>query len=171
MVGKAIEQNLAECISNGYLINDTIPVAALTIKRYKGQDNNIYVITDTYFRNLSRKFDKTKYVFNGEEYGKNRLVYAIIRKYIEDNPETIYSRLENVFPRTIQGSSGCFDSAERAIEIYNRTGHKRHFIKPEEIIELKDTKIAISTQWGVKNIPRFIQAARDLNYKITEKKE
>jgi hypothetical protein len=45
LVGKAIDKDLADKISAGYLITESIPVAALTPKRYRGQDSNIYVIT------------------------------------------------------------------------------------------------------------------------------
>ena len=118
LVGSAIDKNLAESISSGCLIRDSIPVAALTLRRYKGQDNNIYVITDTYFKNLSKRFDRTKYTFNKGEYGKSRVVHAIFRKYVGDNPGITYSRLESVFSRSLQGSWGCFDTIERAQEIH-----------------------------------------------------
>lgn len=171
LVGNAIAKDLAESISSGFLIRETIPVAALTLRRYKGQDNNIYVITDTYFKNLSKRFDRTKYLFNKEEYGKNRIVHAIMKKYVEDNPCVTYSRLESVFPRPLQGSWGCFDTIEKAQEIHANSGYRRHFLRPEEIIEVKDAKIAVSTQWGIGNINKFLQRARSLKYEIIEKKE
>ncbi len=171
LVGKAIDKDLAEKISAGYLIKESIPVAALTLKRYRGQDNNIYVITDTYFKNTSKKFDKTRYLYNREEHGKNRLVLAVMKKHVESNPDITYSQLESIFPRSLQGSWGCFDTIERAEEIYSTSGYRRHFSKPEEIIQLKDARIAVSTQWGIGNITKFIQKARSLNYQISEKKQ
>ena len=171
LVGNTINQKLAEKIAQGYLIKDSIPVAALTLRRYRGQDNNIYIITDTYFKNLSKKFDRTKYIFNNVEYGKSRLVHSIIKKYVEDNPEITYSKLENIFPRNLQGSWGCFATLEKAQEKYTESGYKRYFINPEEIIELENTKIAVSSQWGLGNIQKFIQRAKRLGYEIIEKEE
>ena len=53
----------------------------------------------------------------------------------------------------------------------NKSGYKRHFLKPDEIIELNDTKIVVSTQWGIGNIDNFIQNAKNLNYEINDKIE
>ena len=166
LIGNEIDSKLSEKINNGYLINGLIPVAALTIKRYRGEDNNIYVLTDTYFKNLSRNFDKTQYLFNGNVYGKGRLVLALVKKYVEDNPDITYANLEKIFPKKLEGSRGVFDSLEKAKEIYNRSNRKRHFIKPEEIIMLKDTKIVVSTQWGIRNINNILKKAKELKYKV-----
>lgn len=171
LIGKAIDKNLAQKISAGYLIRESIPVAALTINRYRGQDNNIYVITDTYFQNTSKKFDRTKYIFDEEEYGKSRLVLAVIKKHVENNPDITFSQLESAFPRSLQGSWGCFDTIERAEEIHANSGYKRHFIRPDEIIKLKDAIIAVGTQWSIRSISNFIPKAKGLGYKISEKKQ
>jgi hypothetical protein len=42
----------------------------------------------------------------------------------------------------------------------------RHFLKPEEIIQLADSRIAVTNQWGIGNINHFINQARKLDYKI-----
>lgn len=171
LVGSSINPKLAEKIEQGYLIKDTIPVAALTLKRYRGEDNNIYIITDTFFKNISRKFDRTKYIFNKEKHGKNRLVLAVIKKYVEENPEITFSKLEKVFPPKLQGSWGCFATEEKAQEIYTKSNYKRFFLKPEEIIEIHDSKISVCSQWGLGNIHRFIEAAKSLGYEILMEKE
>jgi hypothetical protein len=168
LVGSSVNGSLREKIEKGYLIKESIPVAALTLKRYRGEDNNIYVVTDTYFHNVSRKFDRTKYVFNKETYGKNRLVHAVIAKYAEDHPGITYSQLQSIFPKKLQGSYGCFQTLDSAHEIVNSSGRKRHFVKPEEIVELKDVRIAVCTEWGVKNIGGFVETARRLGFAIEE---
>ncbi len=167
LVGTSINSELQIKINSGYLIQDSIPVAALVINRYRGDDNQIYVLTESYFNNISRKFDKTQYKFNGELYGKGRLVLAIIKKYIEDNLNITYSELETIFPKSLQGSFGVISTLKDAEDVYNSTERKRHFIKPNEIINLNDnTKVAISTQWGIGNIDNILKKAIELNYKI-----
>ena len=47
--------------------------------------------------------DKTKYMFEGKVYPKNRLVLAIIKKYVEQNNPS-YEQLNNVFDKSLQGS-------------------------------------------------------------------
>jgi hypothetical protein len=167
LVGTAITQDLRFTIENGYLVDDTIPVAALTLSRYKGNDNNVYVVTDTFFRNDSRKFDKTKYLFANNIYGKNRLVLAVIRRYVEEHPGLTFASLSKAFPKELQGWSGCFDTFENAKRLADSTGHKRHFISADETVELIDSQIAVSSQWGIGNIGRFLGNAVKLGFKIS----
>jgi len=166
LVGDNITNELEKKISDGYLIEDSIPVAALTIKRFRGNDNNIYVVTNTYFKNLSRKFDRTQYLFNGKKYGKGRLVLAVIKHHVSINENYSYQKLEKDFPKELQGSQGVFDQLDKAIEIKDKTGHKRHFLAIEDLLEIENIKIAVSTEWGIGNIEKFIKRCRDLNYKI-----
>jgi hypothetical protein len=72
------------------------------------------------------------------------------------NPTITYAELEKDFPQLLQGSMGVFDTSENAQEIFDRTGHKRHYLKPDELIELSDSIIATSTQWGIGNIEPFV---------------
>ncbi|REL34698.1 hypothetical protein [Thalassotalea euphylliae] len=166
LVGSSISPELAAKITNGYLTSDGIPIAALTLQRFRSSRGNVYVTTDTYFKNNSNSKDTTKYLFDGEEYGKGRLVLAVIQRHIELNSEISYAELAKQFPKRCQGSKGVFTSATEANEIYTSTGRKRHFIAPEELIELSDSTIAVCTQWGVKNIDKFISRAVELGHKI-----
>ena len=126
----------------------------------------MYVVTDTFFQNVSRKFDKTKYQLNGKVYWKNGLVLACIKKYVEDHPKLTFSALEKAFPRKLQGSRGCFDTVERAQGILANSGHRRHFLKPDELIDLADVRIAVCDQWTKDSIGRFLGAAKELDFKI-----
>jgi hypothetical protein len=167
LVGTSIDSILRAKIEKGYVAPDSVPIAALTLARYT-DDNNVYVVTDTFFRNVSRTFDMTKYDFNGKVYGKNRLVLATIKKYVEDHPESTFSALEKAFPRNLQGGWGCFDTVDEAQGILASSGHRRHFLKPEEIVDLADARIAVCDQWGIGNIGRFLEAARKLGFRIKE---
>lgn len=166
MIGETIEPDLMTKIRKGYYFNTDIPIAALTLNRYRGQDGNVYVVTDTYFVEKVTGRDFTKYTFNGSTYGKNRLVLAVIKDYVSKNLDITFSSLEKIFPKTLQGSE-TFTTEE----IAKNKRDRRNFIKPEELITLKDSVIAVSTQWGRGNIERFVKhAIKKLKYTIDEKK-
>jgi hypothetical protein len=112
----------------------------------------------------SRKYEK--YVFEGKEYGKGRLVLAIITAHVKAHPAITSNDLLKTFPKRLQGSSrGVFDPKEKAMEAFNREGRKRHFLDENELLQLSDGVVAVSTQWGV-NTDNFIDHARSLGYKI-----
>lgn len=111
-------------------------------------------------QSLNRKRDTTKYEFKGKKLAKNRLVLAIVKEYAETINNPTYEALKQAFPDHLQGRS-VIEKQEDAEEIFSSTGHKRHFIKPEEIIELSDGPIAVSNQWGVRNLPPFIEHCRE----------
>lgn len=114
---------------------------------------------------VSRR-DSTKYSFNNHTYGKGRLVLAIIKEYIASNPETLFEDLLLIFPKSLQGSTGVFSKHKDAQEIYERTRHKRHFLKSNELIQLSDCVVAVSTEWGAMNIDAFIRKAQSIGYTV-----
>lgn len=156
LVGTSILPELQLKLQNGYITESGIPIAGMVIRRFKSLKNEIFVITDTFFKYNYTNRDFSKFEFKGNIYNKARLVNQIIRSYIELNPNVTYAELEKAFPRKLQGSSGIFDTDEKAQEIYDRTGHKRHYLKPDELIKLSDSIIATSNQWGIDNIKSFV---------------
>ncbi|GAA5316345.1 MAG: hypothetical protein AseanaTS_15490 [Candidatus Pelagadaptatus aseana] len=110
--------------------------------------------------------DTTKYNFNSHTYGKGRLVLAVIKQYVLDNPEITEIELLSAFPKSLQGSIGVFNELQVVVDKYENKNHKRHFIKDGEIIELSDTTIAVSTEWGEGNISNFIDQAEKYGYSI-----
>ncbi|WP_261844572.1 hypothetical protein [Aliamphritea ceti] len=166
LVGSSIHPDLAHKINNGYSTKCGVPVAALSVQRFKGENGGVYVTTDVFFKNNLSVKDTTKYLFNGGNYGKGRLVLAVLKKFVEENPKVTYSELESTFYKSLQGSSGVFSTQCDAKEVFAKTSRWRHFIKPEELIKLSDSTIAVSSQWGVGNIDRLIQKAIELGYKI-----
>ncbi|MCP5304389.1 MAG: hypothetical protein H6953_02990 [Chromatiaceae bacterium] len=114
------------------------------------------------------KRDTTKYRFRGKKLGKGRLVLAVIKEYVADHAGTSCHDLQVQFPKHLQGSNGVFNKEAEAREIVERTSHKRHFLKSNELIHLADCKVAVSTEWGKGNIDNFIRQARSLGYEIEE---
>lgn len=168
LIGSSIEAELANQLVNGYSTPSGIQIAALTIQRFRSKEGNVYVTTDTYFGGTGSSKDSSKYMFNGLKLGKGRLVLAIIKQHITSNPDISYSELEKIFPQSCQGSKGVFATAEIANGIYTTSGKKRHFLEPQELIKLSDCTIAVSSQWGITNIGKFIKRAKEFGFSIEE---
>lgn len=165
LVGCNISNELRDKLSVGYEYNG-IPIAGMTLKRFKSSNNEIFVISDTFFKFKYYSKDYSKFLFNNQEYNKGRLVNAVIKYYIENHPDITFSELKTKFPDKIQGSFGVFDTKEKAEDIYQRWGHKRHYINPEEEIKIGDAVIATCTQWNPENIKQFLNQANNLGMKI-----
>ncbi len=166
LVGASINPELADKISKGYITDSGIQIAALTIQRFRSTIGNVYVTTDTYFKNTLSTKDTSKYMFNGKLLGKSRLVLAVIKQHVENNPDLTFSELEKQFPKKCQGSRGVFSTAEHANDIYAKSNRRRHFINADELIKLFDVSIAVTNQWGIGNIDKFITVAKSVGYKI-----
>ncbi len=115
--------------------------------------------------------DYSKYKFQGKEYNKARLVHSVVKAYVEQNQSVTFTELKTIFPDSI-GSYGVFTTEEDAVEIFNKRGRKRHYIKPDELIKLSDATIAVSSRWSSKgkSIPSFIEKVNSKlgdNFKIT----
>ena len=165
LVGASIDLSLAEKLRQGYLTVDGIPIATLTLQRFRGSDGSVLVTTDSYFRQLNSK-DSTKYVFEGKLLGKGRLVLEVVKRYVEANPTITFAQLEKTFPKSSQGSSGVIVPADVANHIYSTSGRRRHFLRPDELVQLQDGPAAVSNQWGIGNIDRFIKRASELKITI-----
>lgn len=95
--------------------------------------------------------DTSKLKFNGELYGKGRLVLAVVKKYIEDNPKTTLAKLKEVFPDELQPRYGMLQEVSKAKKI--SADRDRYFLKPEDLIKVGDKKIAVCNQFGSHNLP------------------
>ena len=166
LIGSSIDEELARKIKKGNKFND-IPIAAITIQRFRGDDGQIYVWSDSYVsKYISSGKDTTKYILNGDKslkLGKNRLVLEVMKLYIKSNPNITFAELEDKFPKNIHGGRKGVFIAHGDIEEKDMI---RFFTKDDEILKLKDIDIAVSTQWGIGNINNFINRARELGFEI-----
>ncbi len=117
-------------------------------------------ITET---TASSNRDKTKYMLDGKVYPKNRLVLAIIKKYVEKYHPT-FNELNDVFDKSLQGSLGVVETYDNAAKISDST--KRYFMKDEDILTLNNQKVVVCTQWGIFNIVKFVKRAQSLGFEI-----
>lgn len=110
--------------------------------------------------------DKTRYMFKGNVYLKNKLVLAVVTDYVNKHPNITVSELKEVFNKSLQGSIGVVES--EMIARLRKDYEVRFFAKDYEILHLSDGNAYVCTQWGILNIPNFIARARQLGYEIEE---
>jgi 5-methylcytosine-specific restriction protein B len=114
--------------------------------------------------------DYTKYQFNGQEFGKNRLVLEVIQEYVKKEAPNS-EMLLTTFASEIQGSRGIFISKAKYDQLPDSSDDKknnRYFKKEEETISLNDEEFLVTTQWGVDNIVKFIDNAKKIGFEIKE---
>ena len=107
--------------------------------------------------------DKTKYMFEGKVYPKNRLVLAIVKRYAENNNPT-FEELSEVFDKSLQGSLGVVELYDDAAKVSD--AQKRYFMKDEDVLTLQNQKVVVCTQWGIFNIVKFVKRAQALQFDI-----
>jgi len=106
--------------------------------------------------------DYTKFRFDGQVYAKNRLVLAVVKKHIGNNPEITMQELTQTF--TASRLPTIITPIKEAREITERTRYRRHFI--DEPIVLVDAEVAVNNQWDAGGIEVFIDLADKLGYSI-----
>ena len=111
--------------------------------------------------------DKTKYSFNGENYGKGRLVLEVVREFVSDHADITHEELQLAFPKQLQGSIGVINETSFVKNKYKDKDHKRHFLNVDEAIQLSDCSVAVCTEWGAGNINNFIKQTEEHGYKIS----
>ena len=113
---------------------------------------------------ISQQRDKTKYLFGGNIYHKNKLVLAVVKKYIEQHPDLTCGELKAAFNKSLQGSIGVVEY--ETIAKRRKDYAVRFFSDEEEILHLADGNMFVCTQWGIGNIPNFIKRAEQLGFEI-----
>ena len=118
--------------------------------------------------NISDNRDYSKYIFEGQTYGKGKLVLAVVQKYVAENPSVTFDDLQKAFPDSLQGSKGVVRlSSSVSPEDKGVGGVKRYYINAGEVITIAGKEILVSDQWGAGNIEKFIKNAIDnLNFDI-----
>lgn len=110
--------------------------------------------------------DFSKYKFNGNEFGKGRLVLEVVAYYCKNNTDVNALNLKNKFPKDLQPR---LDIVILFSEFDNNPNLMiRYFTKENEIITLNNgEKVVVCNQWGVGNIDNFINyAKKELGYVI-----
>lgn len=136
------------------------------VKKLKERDNTLdEVRLNEMVANSTNSRDTTKYMFEGKKYGKNRLVLAIIKKYVEMNPKITATELLSTFDKSLQGSLGVVRILED-VQVNCKDYEMRFFTATDEIIETSTDKCVVCTQWGIGNIDYLISRAQMLGMEI-----
>lgn len=117
---------------------------------------------------FANKKDTTKYFFDGVLYPKNRLVLAVVKKYVELNPGISRFQLKAKFDKSIQGSIGVIE--EKSIAAKRNNYQKRFFANSDDIINLKDGEMLVCTQWAISNLTNFLHRAKEFGFVIKANK-
>lgn len=117
-------------------------------------------------KNNQRQKDKTHYIFAGKEYLKNKLVWAVVKSYVDVHSDITVQQLKQVFDKALQGSIGVVVECNEA---QRRSDYqKRFFAENDEIIHLTDGDMYVCNQWGVLNLPNFLKRAEQLGFDIKQ---
>jgi len=108
--------------------------------------------------------DNRKFKFDGQEYGKGPLVRAVVENYAKKNPKTTIAQLKKVFPDELLHRYGIFQEIKDAKKL---SGNRdRYFMKPEQIIKVKDGTVAVCNQFTAENIQPFLKVAKEQGFII-----
>lgn len=109
------------------------------------------------------KRDYSKYLFNGKELNKRKLVLEIIHTHISNkNIRTFHELLED-FPQDLKKGRKLFKEFDDAF----KNERSRFFINEDEVLHLEDGKYVVSNQWGVGNIQIILDKADSFGYEIS----
>lgn len=116
--------------------------------------------------NTNKQRDKTRYLFKGNVYLKNKLVLAVIKDYVSNNRAITCAELKRIFDKSLQGSIGVVEYENIAKQ--RKDYQVRFFDKEDEVLKLKDGNMLVCSQWGIMNITNFIKRAEQLGYTIEQ---
>ena len=166
LVGPEFDDEVIKKIESGGQNQDV--VYGVELQRYF-DDGNWYVFTRWY--GPKSKKDYTKYILNGNKnkpLGKGRLVYEVIKNYLNQNPGIGFTQLKKAFPDSLRNKK--HQSVKNHVvamesSVMQDDRFSRYFKEP---LMCADGAIVVSSQWGIGNIKPFIERAIAKGYIINE---
>lgn len=116
--------------------------------------------------------DNTRFSLNGGSFlPKRNFVHSVVAQYIKDNPRVTLDELETRFPSELASKvRGVVRTLTQVKSWASQNGPDiltRYCTKENEILSLYDgTEIVVNSQWGSKNLPRFLAVAKKI-YNVT----
>jgi hypothetical protein len=125
-----------------------------------------------------------EYQINGIDgaFEEGKLALAVLQDYCSKN-ECTFNELKEIFPDEVQGdkdyikqkiggNTGVFDTLAEAEERERMSANEDCFSIADcfvlhDPITIKDATIAVSNQWGERNLPLFIEKAEAVGYTIS----
>ncbi len=136
------------------------------VEKLKGVQPEAPFVPPRIERSPQKSRDKTKFLFNNELFGKNRLVLAVVSSYVHAHPNITANELMIVFPKNLQGSLGVVRLLSEAKASYIDCA-KRFFCCPEEIIHTQTEDCVVCSQWTSSNIGQFVNHTSSLGMHIS----
>lgn len=109
--------------------------------------------------------DRKSYNFKGVEYGKGKLVLAVVKDFVGTREGIDYAGLKSAFPDDLLRNYGIFKPLQEARKVSEK--RKRYFLGADQVVELKDGPVAVCNQFTKENILDFLVRAKQLGYQIT----
>ena len=132
----------------------------------KEKTSSEVISKETFLEERPVQRDKTRYMFKGNIYLKNKLVLAVVKDYVSKNQAITCNELKTVFDKSLQGSIGVVEY--ESIAKQRKDYEIRFFGKEDEILRLVDGNMLVCSQWGILNISNFIKRAEQLGCKIEQ---
>lgn len=114
--------------------------------------------------------DFTQYTFDGQTFGKGRLVLSLVRRYVADHPGTDFAALREAFPDALQADSPLqFSTAQVVVARQSDVADadmQRFFAKDDDVLDVADAKVLVSREWNRHNILNVLAHAESLGYQV-----
>ena len=90
---------------------------------------------------------------------------------IKNNPSITYDEMLKIFLPGKEGTAGhkwgVIQKKEYGMKVLDETGHKRFYLKDNEILKISDAEIVVCNQWGAGNIQGFLDLCNKLDISIS----
>lgn len=107
--------------------------------------------------------DLTKYRFNGQVYGKGRLIQAMLLDFVSVRKKISLEELQSIFPKELHGKYEIIED----VRLIKKNGLGDRYYKDNVFILLDGTKCLICNQWGSGNVHNiFVYIKKCYDYKF-----
>ncbi len=114
------------------------------------------------------KQGKSKFLFNGLEYAqKGRLVHAVVKRFIEENPDVTIESLDKTFNVTTRKFVATLEEAMTILDSNGKAGGN-YYTKPEDVISSKNGKVVVGNYWPMKFFTVFMDTVKKIGYSVEE---
>lgn len=114
------------------------------------------------------KQGKSKFLFNGQEYAlKGRLVHAVVKRFIEENPNVTLEILDKTFNVSVRKFVATPEEAMAILDSSGKAGGN-YYTKPEDVISFKNGKVVVWNYWPMKYFTVFMDTVKKIGYSVEE---
>jgi hypothetical protein len=117
---------------------------------------------------MSSTCDYTMYSFEGEKMGKARLVLALVKRYVSDNPSLMFRELQAAFPDCLHTDTPNPVSRTQCVlmrlgDIPEASRH-RFLCAEQDRVRVGDDVVLVSREWNGQNIRNVLARAEQFGY-------